>query len=83
MAKTVAFWNFVADEERTEECPEYLRSLSDKDKRILGSWDADFKTIAWDGEDGVRDLVGELRYSSYLRYASCPMTSPPFQLSSR
>jgi hypothetical protein len=55
--QTLPFWNFVPENERTDQCPEYLLNISDKDKCILGSWDVDFKTIPWNGENGVRDLV--------------------------
>jgi hypothetical protein len=56
---TLAYWNYVPENERQEKCPDYLVNISDKDKGILGSWDSDFKTIPWEGENGVRDLVSE------------------------
>ncbi len=75
--QTLAFWNFVPEDERTAQCPDYLLNMSDKDKRILGSWDADFMTIPWDGEDGARDLVR--KFSRFLLYASnehSPVNTP-------
>jgi hypothetical protein len=54
---TLAYWNHVPENERTVECPPYLQGLSEKDQRILASWDSDFMEIPWDGEQGVKNLV--------------------------
>ena len=51
------FWHFnVLPNERTVECPDYLQNLSEKDKSLIGKWDADYEYLSW---QEVRQIVGE------------------------
>jgi hypothetical protein len=49
------FWHFnVPIPERTVECPEFLLDISEKDRRIIGTWDSDFEPQSW---EDVKHLV--------------------------
>ncbi|KAF2669208.1 hypothetical protein BT63DRAFT_373259 [Microthyrium microscopicum] len=43
------YWHFnIPSDQRSKECPSFLQNLSDKDKRLIGTWDADYEPITWD-----------------------------------
>jgi hypothetical protein len=49
------YWHFnVAVAERSVECPDFLLDISEKDKRIVGTWDSDYEPQPW---DDVKRLV--------------------------
>lgn len=51
------YWNANLPKERwTEECPEYLKGISEKNKGILSQKDEDFTRLSW---TGVQDLVSK------------------------
>jgi hypothetical protein len=42
------FWQFnVPAEQRMPECPAYLLDISDKDRGLIGKWDADYEPMTW------------------------------------
>lgn len=53
--ETLPYWHFnIPIEERTTECPDYLQNLSEKDKRLIGTWDDEFEVITW---EEAKDIV--------------------------
>jgi hypothetical protein len=51
------YWHFnIPIEQRTEECPEALKYVSDKDKMLIGMWDSDYEFQTW---DEVKQIVGK------------------------
>jgi hypothetical protein len=53
--EVVEWWNFnVPVLERTAECPEFLLCAGEKDKRLIGTWDADYEPLGW---KQVKELV--------------------------
>lgn len=56
----IPFWNFnVPPEERITECPDFLVNVSEKDKGIIGTWDADYERLSW---EKVKELISRLKY---------------------
>jgi hypothetical protein len=54
--KEIQWFNYnVPREQWTRKCPIGLEDASEKDKGIIGSWDADFKPMGW---EEVKHLVG-------------------------
>ncbi|KAL1842276.1 hypothetical protein VTJ49DRAFT_5661 [Mycothermus thermophilus] len=52
---------------RTAECPDFLRELSDKDRRIIGTPDSEYEIDSW---DSVRRKVAENRLDLFQRVPS-------------
>lgn len=43
------FWNFnLSPNEWTAECPDFLRHVNDKDRRLIGRWDSDYERQSWE-----------------------------------
>jgi len=62
------YWNFnVPQSQRSSECPEYLLNLSDKDRRLIGSWDSDYQVQDW---VRVQELVRTNRIDLFQRIPS-------------
>lgn len=62
------YWQVnVHEAERTEECPEFLRTLSAKDKGIISTPDADYRILAW---PEVRKIVADNRLDLFQRVPS-------------
>jgi hypothetical protein len=57
----------VPVEERTEECPDFLRNLSAKDLGIISTPDAEYHVITW---PEVRQIVGDNRIDLFQRLPS-------------
>lgn len=52
----IAWWNFnVPLNQQTQTCPDSLLKLGEKDKRLIGTWDADYERLTW---DEVKELIG-------------------------
>jgi hypothetical protein len=52
----IAWWNFnVPLNQQTPTCPDSLLKLGEKDKRLIGTWDADYERLTW---DEVKELIG-------------------------
>ena len=63
--KALPFWLVnVPEEQWPSECPDFLKDCSDKDKRIIGTPDGEYKVLTW---DKVREIV------------STVITSPPIR----
>jgi hypothetical protein len=63
-AEELSWWNFnIPINERTAECPDFLLNISEKDRRIIGSWDLDFERLSW---EEVKELIGMRVLSSYI-----------------
>ena len=46
--KGTSFWNVnVPEEEQTEECPEWLSKVGERDRQILATKEEDFKFQTW------------------------------------
>ncbi|KAI0852507.1 hypothetical protein F5Y00DRAFT_226804 [Daldinia vernicosa] len=62
------YWQVnVPENERTEECPEFLRSLSVKDIGIIGTPDSEYTVSTW---PEVQNIVAENRLGSFRRIPS-------------
>ncbi|POS70263.1 hypothetical protein DHEL01_v211342 [Diaporthe helianthi] len=62
------YWQVnVAPEDREEECPEFLRGVSDKDVRIIGSSDDEFCVQTW---PQVVDIIRTGRLADFQRWPS-------------
>jgi len=62
------YWNFnLPQSQRSSECPEYLLNLSDKDRRLMGSWDSDYQIQDW---AKVQELVRTNRIDLFQRAPS-------------
>ena len=63
---SLPFWCVnVPPEEWPLECPDYLRTLSEKDQNILATPDADFRRLSW---EEVKEVIG--RYFDCIGIAS-------------
>jgi len=52
----IGWWNYNLPKERwTIECPEDLQNASEKDQRIIGSWDDEYTSMGW---EQVKQLIG-------------------------
>ena len=57
------FWRVnVPREESEDECPEFLREVGDKDKRIIGTPDEEYKRLDW---EEVKQIIGKYKYHIY------------------
>lgn len=62
------FWHVnVPEAERTAECPDFLSNLSDKDRGIISTPDADYHIQTW---DEVCQIVRDNRLSLFQRVPS-------------
>ncbi|CAI6337831.1 unnamed protein product [Periconia digitata] len=62
------FWMVnVPRDQWTDECPEFLSDCGDKDRRIIGTPDSDYRTLTW---DEVRDLIRINRVDQFHRKPS-------------
>ena len=53
------FWNVnVPRDLWTDECPEFLRECGEKDRRIIGTPNADYVPLTW---DEVKTIISELQ----------------------
>lgn len=67
-SQNLPFWQVnVPESLRTAECPEFLRKISDKDRRIIGTPDSEFEIDSW---DTVRRKVAENRLELFQRVPS-------------
>ncbi|RYO91293.1 hypothetical protein DL766_002036 [Monosporascus sp. MC13-8B] len=65
---TVPYWQVnVPDEERTNECPEFLRNLSVKDVGIISTPDSQYRAATW---EEVQKLVQDNRLDLFQRVPS-------------
>ncbi|KAI0117355.1 hypothetical protein F4814DRAFT_448357 [Daldinia grandis] len=65
---SLPYWQVnVPEDERTEECPEFLRSLSVKDSSIIGTPDSEYTVSTW---PEVQNIVAENRLGSFRRIPS-------------
>ncbi|KAI1845697.1 hypothetical protein JX265_008680 [Neoarthrinium moseri] len=62
------YWHMnVPEDERTEQCPEFLRNLSPKDLGIISTPDEDYHIISW---PEVQGIVAENRLGDFQRLPS-------------
>ncbi|KAI1821240.1 hypothetical protein F4861DRAFT_479664 [Xylaria intraflava] len=62
------YWQVnVPEDERTEECPEFLRTLSAKDRSIIGTPDPDYRLSTW---PEVQRLILDNRLDLFRRVPS-------------
>ncbi|KAH9902141.1 hypothetical protein F4778DRAFT_110493 [Xylariomycetidae sp. FL2044] len=65
---SLPFWQVnIPENERTEECPEFLRSLSAKDMGIIGTPDSDYHVSTW---PEVQRIVADNRLDAFRRVPS-------------
>ncbi|RYO74812.1 hypothetical protein DL764_010695 [Monosporascus ibericus] len=65
---TVPYWQVnIPDEERTDECPEFLRNLSLKDIGIISTPDSEYRASTW---EEVQKLVRDNRLDLFQRVPS-------------
>ncbi|RYP31878.1 hypothetical protein DL767_005522 [Monosporascus sp. MG133] len=65
---TVPYWQVnIPDEERTDECPEFLRNLSVKDIGIISTPDSEYRASTW---EEVQKLVRDNRLDLFQRVPS-------------
>lgn len=57
----------IPEDKRTEECPEFLRSLSEKDKGIIGTPDSEYRVATW---PEVQKIVADNRLGAFRRIPS-------------
>ncbi|KAI0842863.1 hypothetical protein F5Y06DRAFT_256278 [Hypoxylon sp. FL0890] len=66
--ENLPYWQVnVPGNERTEECPEFLRSLSVKDISIISTPDSEYKIATW---PEVQNIVAENRLGAFRRVPS-------------
>ena len=62
------YWNVNVPEcERTTECPDFLRDISDKDRGIIATPDSEYTRMGW---DEVRQLASKNQLSMFYRVPS-------------
>ncbi|KAI1382585.1 uncharacterized protein F4822DRAFT_435435 [Hypoxylon trugodes] len=62
------YWQVnVSPDQRTEQCPDFLRDISDKDQRILSTWDNDYRRDSW---EQVKEIVARNDLASFRRVPS-------------
>ncbi|RSL66741.1 hypothetical protein CEP54_003571 [Fusarium duplospermum] len=67
-AETLQYWNYnIPEDERTDQCPDFLQNLSAKDVGILSTLDSDFHVLSW---DEVRKIVQSNRLEVFKRVPS-------------
>ncbi|KAI0385812.1 hypothetical protein F5Y04DRAFT_244705 [Hypomontagnella monticulosa] len=65
---TMPYWHVnVPEHERTEECPEFLSSLSAKDSGHIGTPDSQYRLTTW---PEVQNIVAENRLDAFRRVPS-------------
>ncbi|KAI6093244.1 hypothetical protein F4821DRAFT_222508 [Hypoxylon rubiginosum] len=65
---SLPYWQInVPENDRTEECPEFLASLSDKDIEQISSWDSEYHIATW---PEVQNIVAENRLGDFRRIPS-------------
>lgn len=53
--KDLPFWLVnVPEDQWPSECPDFLKDCSDKDQKIIGTPDGEYKVLTW---DEVREIV--------------------------
>lgn len=48
----------VPDDLRTDECPDFLQECGEKDRRIIGTPDSQYRPYSW---EEVKDIISECR----------------------
>ena len=67
-SEALQYWNYnLPAGQRTAQCPDFLLNLSDKDRRLIGSWDCDYKVQDW---ATVQELVKTNRIDLFQRVPS-------------
>jgi hypothetical protein len=62
------FWRVnVPKEQWPTECPDFLRDVSEKDKRIIGTPDEEYSVLGW---EEVRNIVGTIKNSPSISGSS-------------
>lgn len=62
------YWQVnIPPEDRQEECPEFLRDISDKDIRIIGTPDEEYRVQTW---QQVADITRTGRLADFQRWPS-------------
>jgi hypothetical protein len=60
------FWLInVPRDQWPADCPEFLRNISDKDKRIIGTPDEEYSVLSW---EEVRDIVSTYAHEYIQRF---------------
>ncbi|USP76300.1 hypothetical protein yc1106_03574 [Curvularia clavata] len=66
--KDLPFWLVnVPEDQRPSECPDFLKDCSDKDQKIIGTPDGEYKVLTW---DEVREIVKSNRVDKFHRVPS-------------
>ncbi|KAE9968904.1 hypothetical protein EG328_007170 [Venturia inaequalis] len=64
----ILWWNFnIPSYQQTLKCPDSLVHLSDKDRRLIGSWDSDYDRLTW---DEVKEIIAANRIDEFQRVPS-------------
>ncbi|KAF4992592.1 hypothetical protein FGRMN_7077 [Fusarium graminum] len=67
-AETLPFWNYnIPQDQRTEECPEFLLDTNEKDQGILSTPDEEYHISSW---DEVREITEANRLELFKRVPS-------------
>ncbi|KAF4455451.1 hypothetical protein F53441_2240 [Fusarium austroafricanum] len=67
-AEILPFWNCnIPENQKTEECPEFLQNLSEKDQGILATPDEEYHISSW---DDVRKIIQANRLEQFKRVPS-------------
>ncbi|KAF4975301.1 hypothetical protein FZEAL_7899 [Fusarium zealandicum] len=67
-ADSLQYWNYnIPLDERTEECPVFLRNVSEKDRGILSTPDEEYHISSW---DEVREIAQANRLELFKRVPS-------------
>ncbi|EKG13053.1 hypothetical protein MPH_09788 [Macrophomina phaseolina MS6] len=65
---TLPWWQVnVPEDLRTEECPDFLRECGEKDRRIIGTPDSEYRPYGW---EEVKDIVKTNRIDKFVRKPS-------------
>ncbi|KAF5528947.1 hypothetical protein FMEXI_14452 [Fusarium mexicanum] len=66
--ETVPFWNMnIPEDQRTEECPDFLQGVHKKDQGILSTPDQEYHIFSW---AEVRDIIQTNRLEKFKRVPS-------------
>ncbi|KAG4294359.1 hypothetical protein FPRO06_00944 [Fusarium proliferatum] len=66
--ETLPFWNMnIPEDQRTEECPDFLQGLHKKDQGILSTPDQEYHIFSW---AEVRDIIQTNRLEKFMRVPS-------------
>lgn len=67
-AETLQYWNYnIPEDERTDQCPDFLQDISAKDVGILSTPDSEYHVLSW---DEVRQIVRANRLEAFKRLPS-------------